>query len=263
MLHRKSEGAQKQTKPTIDVTLLVGLENEQDFQVNFNRLCTTWLNSSTSIPDCEGKRFVQRHLFNDLKSPLKISIIADDVEAFKKHYKDSDDVSLFELSCICGSEKIIKNFFLVDVTKSSCLTKSENAIAYAASSGKSEFTLELAKKGKELGRTEAGPVALYAAGNLFFSKSIIEVFSTNTKGLSLEKHNPFIPQQRHLEMKKMLRNPNVGKRKAEELLSIVDPILLELSNIDDKQQLEIFTKIIVEHCVKFKKTIGIANKLTP
>jgi len=153
--------------------------NEQKFQKVFSYLSYHWWNSATSVPDSEGKRFVQSSLMKDLQNPIKLAIIADDLETFKKHNKGNDDFVLFELSCICGAKNILNNFFLASEQGRQFLCHSENAIAFVLSSGKQDFALELAEIARELGRKDPGPIALYALNmkTLFFSSKIENVFS--------------------------------------------------------------------------------------
>lgn len=71
----------------VDPSLLKSLDlNEEEFQKVFGGLCQHWWNSASSIPDCEGKRFVQSALLKDLTNPVKLAIIADDLEVFKKYF---------------------------------------------------------------------------------------------------------------------------------------------------------------------------------
>ena len=134
----------------------------------------------------------------------------------------------------------------------SCLLESRNAIDYLASSGKLDFTLELAKLSKELGRKDPGSLLSYSTNNLLFSKTILDIF-----GQPYSKFSISAPLLKH-QAKKM----NSLKRKAEEAIE-ASPILTDLIKSMDKQQLDIIYVTIAEHHSKLNANQKIADRLTP
>lgn len=220
IINLPNKNALSEISPTIDLSILQKLKiDQQDFQVRFEKLLKNWWNSSTSIPDCEGKRFVLATLFEDLKNPLNLAIIADDLDSFKEHYKEDKSSMIFDLCCVCGSEKIVNNFFLIEGQGNRHLLESENAIAYALSSGKHDFALSLSKLAAKLGRKDPGPIALYSLSisTLFFSKTISEIFFPKANDPATSNTSVFTS---HLSMTQSSKEGDIGKIKAKQLLSI-------------------------------------------
>ncbi len=122
-------------------------------------------------------------LASHLNEPLIISIIADDVECFKKYYDKSKDIFCLDFSCLCGSEKIIREFYLQGDNQT-CLLLSKNVIAYALSSGKKELALLLAKKALELKKSDPGQVLLYSFGDYSSAKTIKQMFTDKKSSLN-------------------------------------------------------------------------------
>jgi len=55
--------------------------NFEDFFQNFEKLLKNWWRLESCLyGDSPGKRFVHEFLFQDLQNPLKLAIIADDLE---------------------------------------------------------------------------------------------------------------------------------------------------------------------------------------
>ena len=168
--------------------------DKEVFRETFEKLLKKWWNSDSSIPDCDGKRFVQSFLFGDLLNPLKLSAVADDLINFQLFYQEESDGEIFELCCICGAEQIMTTYLLKDEIAKKTLVDSENIIAYALSSGKREFALNLAIMAQKLGRTDPGPIELYTFSShnfFFFLSKIEEIFlkkpETESKNLFLEE----------------------------------------------------------------------------
>ena len=138
--------------------------NKDSFHQVFGSLLRNWYFLRTSLPDCEGKRFVNEYLFDDLKNPIKLAIISDDLEVFKKHcsLEEFKNCLIFDLCCVCGSEKIIYHYFFTYQYGESWVRNSEYALAFALSSGKHDFALKLAIKAKNMGRKNPGFLALYS-----------------------------------------------------------------------------------------------------
>ena len=187
--NRKLRDEQKPTDPPkVDAALVKKLKIEEGiFRTNFEYLVRTWWDSKTYFGDCYGKRLINEELFADLKNPVKLLIIADDLEAFGKiGLNETNKIVLFELCCLCGSEKIIFEDLLKRKEGVRNLLHSEEALAFAVSTDKKSFILKLVKKAKELGREELGPVKLYAK-RLFFSEKIEQMWKeTSTKKLKIE-----------------------------------------------------------------------------
>jgi len=181
-------------RPQVDKDLLKTLGiDENAFNEGFGRLCSKWwdLNISSML-DCTGKRLVTSTLASKLNNPLVLSIIADDIDCFKSYYNTEEfDIFYLEFCCLCGAEKIIKNVYLNDEYKKQCLTKSENVIAYALSSGNNELVISLAEKIRFLGKITPGPLMLYCLGNYNLAKNILEMFAAdNTKNEELDTKKP-------------------------------------------------------------------------
>lgn len=149
--------------------------DENAFNEGFDKLCSIWWDVGASFTlDCTGKRLVTNTLASKLNDPIILSIIADDVNYFKDHYKTKKlDIFYLEFCCLCGAEKIIKNIYLEDSDKKQCLIRSENAVGYALSSGNGELAIDLAKKIKSLGKITPGQLILYSSTENYSQAELI------------------------------------------------------------------------------------------
>lgn len=152
--------------------------NKEIFNVNFNKLNKIWRGLAAIIPESEGKMFVTSILANPLEDPVIAAIIADDLSCFIKQQKKRSDIYYLEFCCVCGAEKIIREIYLKD-DKKQCLIDSEDAIAFAVSSGNSGLALDLARESKKLGKKTPGLLALYSAGNYKNIDAISATFSSS------------------------------------------------------------------------------------
>lgn len=172
------------SRPCINVDLCqLGIKDIPYFNKSFDSLCKRWWDKVSPKSNTSAGMLITSKLSSHLNEPLILSIIADDLECFKKYYDKSKDIFCLEFSCLCGAEKIIKEFYLQDENKV-CLQQSKNAIAYSLSSGKKELTLLLATKSIELKKQDPGPILLYSFGDYSSAKTIKEMFVT-------EKNNTF------------------------------------------------------------------------
>lgn len=164
-------------RPYVNINLIqqLGVKNIEYFNESFDALCKRWWDGISSRADTVGGMLVTSKLTSHLNEPLIISIIADDIECFKKHYNKSKDIFCLDFSCLCGSEKIIKEFYLQG-NNQKILLLSKNAIAYALSSGKKELALSLAKKAIELNKSDPGQLLLYSFGDYLSAKTIKQMF---------------------------------------------------------------------------------------
>ena len=179
-----------QTIPQVNTKVLTSLSiGEENFNIIFDKLLEKWHNRETSLPDSEGKRYVNEILFQDLENPLKLCVVADHLDGFRVHYNKYNDDDIFNLFCICGSEKIITNLFLSETLLSRNLLEDDNVLAFALSSGKKELTLTLAKKAFELGRKNPGPLFLYSFSldDSFFANEVSTIFSGTSPKLKTQE----------------------------------------------------------------------------
>jgi len=248
-LKRKNHSIQLEPPvPSVNSVLLRELGiNEARFQGKFARLLRNWWDSGTAIHDCDGKRFMQAELFNDLQNPLKLVIVADNVELFSERYQNNKNQTVFDLCCLCGSQKILNEHFLNSERDRSYLIESDNAIAYTLSTGNHEFALRLAQEAKKLGRTEPGPIALYSFNmeTLFFSKEIKNVFSepSMTGPINVVSTNKLDsslgPEQQMFEP---IEGNEMGKIAAKRLLNTTE--FGNFLKTADSEQLEAFFQTI-------------------
>ena len=162
-------------KPSVssEMLKLVGIKDEEYFKKSLDLLCQRWWDKPNTLLFSVGRELVTNTLCSHLAEPIIIAMIADDVEAFNKFYKkEKGDIFCLEFSCLCGSEKIVKNIFLKDDEKIKCLLLSKDAIGYALSSGNVQLTYLLVDESKKLGKTDPGAVCLYSFGNF---KDAIEI----------------------------------------------------------------------------------------
>lgn len=123
-----------------------------------------------------------------LHKPLIISMIADDVQNFKRFFDENvGDVFCLEFCCFSGSKNIIKGFFMADEKRKSCLLTSENALAYSLSSGDEDLAMFLAQESIKLGKKDPGPITLYSLGKFALSARIDEMFSSQKAAASFTK----------------------------------------------------------------------------
>lgn len=163
--------------PTIDVELIKNLRiSLENFNKTFIKLCETWWGINASIPESEGKMFITNILGSKLQDPTILAIIADDLNCFERYPRKKGDIYYLEFCCACGAEKIIREIYLKD-DKKQCLIDSEDAIAFAVSSGNAGLALDLARESKKLGKKTAGLLALYSAGNYKNVDAISAIFS--------------------------------------------------------------------------------------
>jgi len=110
-----------------DINIDVDIINEK-----FDKLCKIWWDDETcKINDSEGKRLTTHFIRKCPKHPILLSILADDVNSFKKHKIDEENYSeldYFEFSCLCDSLEIIKSFEKEAYLH--CLNISKYAIGY-------------------------------------------------------------------------------------------------------------------------------------
>ena len=164
------------SRPCITTDLCqLNIKDVEYFNKSFDRLCKRWWDKASPRSNTSAGMLVTSKLSSHINEPLILSIIADDLECFKKYYDKGKDIFCLEFSCLCGSEKIIKQFYLQDQNKA-CLRQSKNAIAYALSSGKKELALLLAKTSIELKKQDPGPVLLYSFGDYSSAKTIKQMF---------------------------------------------------------------------------------------
>jgi hypothetical protein len=147
--------------------------NKDNLKATFNMLCKNWLDKDTCSEDCSGKRIVTSLLKTRLHEPLILSIMADDINNFKKHSSSSYDLSKFEFCCLSGAENIIRGVYLTNDSRQ-VIAESQNCMAYVLTSGKVELAKDLAKKLKSLGRTDKGPLLFYSFGQIEAVKEIEE-----------------------------------------------------------------------------------------
>jgi hypothetical protein len=182
-------------RPTINKDSLekTGISEEQ-FNRRFDNICTRWWDKCTSISDTVGGRLMTSTLASHANEPLILAMIADDIEAFKKHCNEDRDIFCLEFSGLCGAENIIKNCYLNDNEKKECLMLSENIIGYAISSGNFPLALILAQKLISLGKTNAGPVLLYSFegddGDNGCSEAILKMFKKNSSEVKSDADAP-------------------------------------------------------------------------
>ena len=178
------------SRPCINIDLLnkLGLRDIEYFHESLDKLCKRWWDRASSRSDTTAGRLITSKLASHLNEPLIMSIISDDIECFKKYYNKREDILCLDFACLCGSEKIIQEFYLQGDNQK-CLLLSKNAIGYALSSGKKELALSLAKKIIELGKTDPGQVLLYSFGDYQSAKTIKKMFTDN--GSSLNKYTIF------------------------------------------------------------------------
>lgn len=165
--------------PLVNMELIDDLGvNKMRFNECFTRLCKTWWGKDSLIPEeFEGKMFITNILASKLEDPAIISIVADDVSCFEKQLKQHNDVYYFEFCCACKAESIIQTIYLKD-DKKRCLIDSEDAIAFAASTGDKRFAQNLAIEARKSGKVAPPRVlALYSTGNGDLTKVISETFS--------------------------------------------------------------------------------------
>jgi hypothetical protein len=145
------------------------------------QLYSKWSNPKNKLTNTEGYILLTNFIIKNLNNALTLSMLADDVNHFKKNFQEENgDILCLEFCCLCGSEKIIDTVYLQDPVKIKCLILSEQAIAYALSSGNEKLMLRLATKGAELAKKDPGYIGLYCFGNYKAVKNIQEIFtSTN------------------------------------------------------------------------------------
>lgn len=136
------------------------------------------------MPDCSGKRLITSILASKLQDPDIISIIADDVELFKTHRKEDNDLFYLNFCCLCGAENIVNELYLKK-DKKQYIIDSKDAIAYAVSSGNSNLALTLATTAKKNGRIHPGLLDLYSEGNEACAYAISKIFFTPSTTLKL------------------------------------------------------------------------------
>ncbi len=130
--------------------------------------------------DSTGKRLVSKilKLYKNTDSALQ-SILVDDPALFEKTFKESQRIhsALFwlEIACLCGSQKVA-NYLLIQEKVN--ILDSEDAIAYALSSGNQEFALQLATLAKEKGQVDPGKIFLYGSCKLSGILAIQALFQT-------------------------------------------------------------------------------------
>lgn len=167
-------------RPYVDQSIIerLGIKDVKYFYKSFDTLCDRWWDTKSARTDSVGGMLITSKLASHLNEPLIISIIADDVECFKKHYSKSKDIFALEFSCLCGSEKIIKEFYL-QPDQSKYLLLSKNAIAYALSSGKPDLAFSLAKAAVKVNKKDPGQLLLYSFGDYRSAKTIKQMFNSN------------------------------------------------------------------------------------
>lgn len=167
----------KVARPVVNIAFINQLGvDEKNFNKTFDKLCKSWWGVDALMPDCSGKRLITSTLASKLQDPDIISIVADDVKLFKTHKKKDDDFFYLEFCCLCGSENVIKEFYLKN-DKKQYLIDSKDAIAYAVSSGNATLAIVLAIKAKKLGKTNPGLLDLYSEGNEVCAYAISKIFS--------------------------------------------------------------------------------------
>lgn len=127
-------------------------------------------------PESEGKRLVSKILLKHTAGdPLIEAILNNDSHRFDEVIKEHqyDFIENFEMACLCHSEEVIKH--LINEHNFS-ITKSENAIGYALSTGDENFAIEIARKAKQMGQVSPGNIHLYNACNPSFLKEIESLF---------------------------------------------------------------------------------------
>jgi hypothetical protein len=172
-------------QPSVDIKLVQKLGiDEIEIKSKLNRLYKIWWGNTAIIPESNGKVFITTLLEESLNDPIILSIIADDVTCFvtqfTKRYNKKGDRYYFYFCCVCGAENIITKFFFENKDRKQRLLDSENAIAFAISSGNNNLVKQLATIAKELGKKDLGPLALYSAGNSSGIDLVSKVFSESS-----------------------------------------------------------------------------------
>lgn len=132
------------------------------FKKKYYKLCRTWWGKNCEFSyDCEGKCFVTNIIGSHINEPIIISIIADDVNVFKKYMNDRH-IYNFDFCCICGSNNIIEHIYLTSYLQS--VLESNDAVAYALSSCNYKLAKDLAILFKNNNK-EHGHIYLYSGWN--------------------------------------------------------------------------------------------------
>lgn len=130
-------------------------------------LCDKWRGEYNLFGDCDGARFVSKILEFEIKNPLTIAIIANDLDDFKKQEGKSitsDRPAFYWLSfaCICGAATIAD--YLIKTYAQECekgLGDFELIISYAIASNDYSFAIHIANLAIDAGQTNRGPIYFY------------------------------------------------------------------------------------------------------
>lgn len=168
-------------RPVVDTALLRSLGiDEVNFNKTYKALCEKWWDywgPQTSRGDIVGKRFVSSILASHLDEPFILSMIVDNPSLFNQYYnEEKGDIYCLNFCCICGSERIIKEVFMMDPEKKQCLALSDDAIGYALSSEKRDLALFVANEAVKLGRKNSGSAILYTFGDQEGFHAVEQIF---------------------------------------------------------------------------------------
>lgn len=173
------------SNPTINANIVsqMGADKEKLDKI-LAKLCKHWWGVDAPMPDCSGKRLITSILASKLQDPDIISIISDDVELFKLHKKEGNDLFYLEFCCLCGAENIVNEIYLKK-DKKQYIIDSKDAIAYAVSSGNANLAITLATTAKKNGKVSPGLLDLYSEGNEVCAYAISKIFSAPSATLKI------------------------------------------------------------------------------
>jgi hypothetical protein len=174
----------EQTKEKIDNNFLEGIALEK-FDNILKRLILKWTGKNCTLPDCEGRRLVNKFIRHKINNPLTIAVVADSQNQFFKILKSSTQnmlpgsiPELVNFACISGAISIISKLLNDEEIMSQC---SKSLIAYAVSSGNRELSLMVANFFLKQGMKDPGLIYLYSFGKILLTQEISNLFENNVK----------------------------------------------------------------------------------
>lgn len=149
-----------------DVESLKAIGSVEKFEEKFRFLKKKWL--GPEVEDSHASRLMTP-ILKFKTHPIILSIISNNLEYFKEHYKDEryqalnvDLILLLERACLAGSKEVA-NFLLVQLQIDITSEKYEQLLGYVAASQNIEWAKEiataLAQKGRKI------PLSVYSEGN--------------------------------------------------------------------------------------------------
>lgn len=111
---------------------------------------------------------IMRPILSLHTSPLQYSVIADNLEYFKLHYKEEklEPESALQIACLCGSRNIT-DFLLQEMNLNYLSPDHEYLLPYISASQNTEWMKDIATKMAQEGKSMPQDIIRLAAGKVF------------------------------------------------------------------------------------------------